>query len=101
MIFELACPDAKTNKNRIRRCVLSRNESWSCPSKVFHGTFYFEAFLKTLEESHSRFGLQILSYCLNEIVSSVLKLFGVDVNSISNGCVGLTRIAKLNTPDPY
>ncbi len=32
--------------------------------KVFHGKLYFEAFLKTLEESHSRFGLQILSYCL-------------------------------------
>jgi len=26
--------------------------------KVFHGKLYFEAFLKTLEESHSRFGLQ-------------------------------------------
>ena len=32
--------------------------------KIFHNEEYFEAFLKTLEEAHSRFGVQILSYCL-------------------------------------
>jgi len=32
--------------------------------KIFHDVQYFEAFLKTLEEAHSRFGVQILSYCL-------------------------------------
>lgn len=31
---------------------------------IFHNSNYFEAFLKTLEEAHQRFGVQILSYCL-------------------------------------
>lgn len=31
---------------------------------IFHDATYFEAFLKTLEEAHQRFGVQILSYCL-------------------------------------
>jgi len=31
---------------------------------IFHGEDYFNAFLKTLEEAHQRFGLQILCYCL-------------------------------------
>lgn len=32
--------------------------------KIFHSREYFEAFLNTLEEAHTRFGIQILSYCL-------------------------------------
>jgi REP element-mobilizing transposase RayT len=31
---------------------------------IFHDDDYFQAFLKTLEEAHQRFDLQILSYCL-------------------------------------
>jgi len=31
---------------------------------IFHDKDYFEAFLKTLEEAHQRFGIQILCYCL-------------------------------------
>jgi len=31
---------------------------------IFHGDEYFEAFLKTLEEAHRRFGIEILCYCL-------------------------------------
>ena len=31
---------------------------------IFHGEEYFEAFLKTLEETHQRFGLQVHCYCL-------------------------------------
>ncbi|HFE39171.1 MAG TPA: hypothetical protein ENK06_12260 [Gammaproteobacteria bacterium] len=32
--------------------------------KIFHNEHYYEAFLKTLEEAHQRFGIQILCYCL-------------------------------------
>ncbi len=32
--------------------------------KIFHGSEYFDAFLKTVEEAHTRFGVQVLSYCL-------------------------------------
>lgn len=31
---------------------------------VFHGEAYFNAFLKCLTEAHTRFGLEILAYCL-------------------------------------
>lgn len=31
---------------------------------VFHDAVYYEAFLKTLEEAHQRFGIQVLCYCL-------------------------------------
>lgn len=31
---------------------------------VFHGERYYEAFLKTLEESHDRFDARIHAYCL-------------------------------------
>ncbi len=31
---------------------------------VFHGTTYYEAFLKCLAAAHTRFGLEILAYCL-------------------------------------
>ena len=32
--------------------------------RIFHDKNYFEAFLKTLEEAHQRFGIEILCYCL-------------------------------------
>jgi REP element-mobilizing transposase RayT len=32
--------------------------------KIFHSAEYFEAFLKTVEEAHTRFGVEVLSYCL-------------------------------------
>lgn len=32
--------------------------------KIFHSAEYFDAFVKTVEEAHSRFGVQLLSYCL-------------------------------------
>jgi REP element-mobilizing transposase RayT len=31
---------------------------------IFHSDEYFEAFLKTLDETHQRFGLQVHAYCL-------------------------------------
>lgn len=31
---------------------------------VFHGEAYYQSFLATLDEAHSRFGLQVLCYCL-------------------------------------
>jgi REP element-mobilizing transposase RayT len=31
---------------------------------IFHGEAYFDAFLKCLSEAHTRFGLEILAYCL-------------------------------------
>jgi REP element-mobilizing transposase RayT len=31
---------------------------------IFHSAEYFAAFLKTVEEAHTRFGVQVLSYCL-------------------------------------
>ena len=31
---------------------------------IFHGEAYFDLFLKTLAETHQRFGLQVLCYCL-------------------------------------
>jgi len=31
---------------------------------IFHSKEYYQAFLKTLEEAHQRFGVQILCYCL-------------------------------------
>jgi len=32
--------------------------------KIFHSAEYFDAFLKTVEVAHTRFGVQVLSYCL-------------------------------------
>ena len=32
--------------------------------KIFHSEAYYEAFLKTVEEAHQRFGVKILCYCL-------------------------------------
>ena len=32
--------------------------------RVFHGEEYYQSFLATLSEAHSRFGLQVLCYCL-------------------------------------
>jgi len=32
--------------------------------KIFHSEEYYNAFLKTLEEAHQRFGIQVLCYCL-------------------------------------
>ncbi len=32
--------------------------------KIFHSSEYYSAFLKTLEEAHSRFDAQIHAYCL-------------------------------------
>ena len=32
--------------------------------KIFHDKKYFEAFLTTLSETHQRFGVEILCYCL-------------------------------------
>lgn len=32
--------------------------------RIFHGNAYYNAFLKTLEEAHQRFRLQVLCYCL-------------------------------------
>ncbi|MGB5454355.1 MAG: transposase [Gammaproteobacteria bacterium] len=32
--------------------------------KLFHSADYFDAFLKTVEEAHTRLGVQVLSYCL-------------------------------------
>jgi putative transposase len=32
--------------------------------KIFHDERYFEAFITTLAETHQRFGIQILCYCL-------------------------------------
>ena len=32
--------------------------------RIFYGEEYYQAFLDTVEEAHSRFGLEILAYCL-------------------------------------
>lgn len=32
--------------------------------RIFHGDEYFKAFIKTMEEAHQRFGIQVLCYCL-------------------------------------
>ncbi|MFT5351928.1 MAG: putative transposase, partial [Gammaproteobacteria bacterium] len=31
---------------------------------VFHSEEYFHLFLKSVEEAHSRFGLEVMAYCL-------------------------------------
>ena len=41
--------------------VMNRGRGRQC---IFHGDDYYNAFLKTLEEAHQRFRLQILCYCL-------------------------------------
>ena len=32
--------------------------------KIFHSAEYFDVFVKTVEEAHTRFGIQVLRYCL-------------------------------------